>query len=154
MRGAARSTEEGFHRRGSLPLLPLVRVHAPVRHRTAGALRRVSEHPLGARFTTTEPLLRPPNFHFNFVTAEDGLHVRADDGRFVTEVPIGWAFGGGAHAVTFVSQVSADFYLEHSFSYYPAAGTFALTPVTTPCPLRRSIKQWGSRSGRKAHARA
>ena len=61
----------------------------------AGALRRVTEHPLAARFTTTEPLPRPPNFHFNFVTAEDGLHVRADDGRFVTDLPIGWAFGAG-----------------------------------------------------------
>ena len=41
----------------------------------ASALRRVMEHPLAARFTTTEPLLRAPNFHFSFVTADDGLHV-------------------------------------------------------------------------------
>ena len=94
----------------------------------ARALRRVMEHPLAARFTTTEPLLRAPNFRFSFVTVDDGLHVRADDGRFVTELPLEWAFGAGEHAVTFVSRVSDEFYLEHSFSYYPGAGTFALTP--------------------------
>ena len=94
----------------------------------ARALRRVMEHPLAARFTTTEPLPRAPNFHFNFVKAGGGIHVRADDGQYVTELPIEWAFGAGEHAVTFVSRVSDEFYLEHSFSYNPGAGTFALTP--------------------------
>jgi hypothetical protein len=94
----------------------------------ARALRRAMEHPLAARFTTTEPLLRPPNFHFSFATAADGLHVRADDGRFVIDLPIEWAFGAGEHAVTFVSRVSDEFYLEHSFSYFPGEVAFALTP--------------------------
>jgi hypothetical protein len=94
----------------------------------ARALHRVMKHPLASSFITAEPLLRAPNFHFSFVASDGGLHVRADDGRFVTELPVEWAFGAGEHAVTFVSRVSDEFYLEHSFSYYPVAAAFALTP--------------------------
>src|SRR5262249_38387027 len=94
----------------------------------ARALRRVTEHPLVARFTTRTPLDRAPNFRFTFVKDSGGIHVRAEDGHYVTELPIEWAFGAGEHAVTFVSRVSEELYLEHSFSYYPGAGTFALTP--------------------------
>src|SRR6266487_382274 len=47
---------------------------------------------------------RPPNFHFSVETAADGLHVRGD------------AFGAGERAVTLVSRVSDEFYLEHALS--------------------------------------
>jgi tetratricopeptide (TPR) repeat protein len=39
-----------------------------------------------------------------------------------------WAFGAGAKAITYVSQVDADWYVEHGKSYYPAAKSFAPTP--------------------------
>lgn len=59
---------------------------------------------------------------------DGALSVHADDGRYTMALPVGWAFGAGDHAVTFVSKVSDDYYLEHSFSYYPALKAFALTP--------------------------
>src|SRR5215472_18351703 len=39
-----------------------------------------------------------------------------------------WAFGAGAKAITYVSQVDADWYVEHGKTYYPAAKSFAPTP--------------------------
>jgi len=39
-----------------------------------------------------------------------------------------WAFGAGAKAVTYVSQVSTEWYLEHGLSYYAATKALALTP--------------------------
>ena len=39
-----------------------------------------------------------------------------------------WAFGAGAQAITYVSQTSADTYLEHGLSWYKKSGSLALTP--------------------------
>ena len=39
-----------------------------------------------------------------------------------------WAFGAGAKAVTWVSRVDAETYIEHGLSAYPAAKTIGLTP--------------------------
>ncbi len=39
-----------------------------------------------------------------------------------------WAFGGGDQAVTFVSRLDGEHYLEHGLSYYKAAGKFGITP--------------------------
>jgi hypothetical protein len=39
-----------------------------------------------------------------------------------------WAFGAGSQAITFVSRLDADSYLEHNLSYYPAAKAYAATP--------------------------
>ena len=39
-----------------------------------------------------------------------------------------WAFGAGAKAVTWVSRVDAETYMEHGLSDYPAAKTIGLTP--------------------------
>jgi hypothetical protein len=94
----------------------------------ARALYRAEAHPLAVRFVSRGPLLRGTDFHFEFGMAGNQLRVRADDGRYVTELPLEWAFGAGDHAVTFVSKINAEFYLEHSFSYYPAAASFDLTP--------------------------
>lgn len=94
----------------------------------ARALYRAAAHPLAGRFTSLGPVSREPNFHFQFDMAGAGVRVRADDGQYVTELPVEWAFGAGDHAVTFVSKVSPEFYLEHSSSYYPAAGSLDLTP--------------------------
>lgn len=44
------------------------------------------------------------------------------------EMPVEWAFGSGNQAVTFVSQVDEDSYLEHYFTYYSAAKVLAATP--------------------------
>ncbi len=76
----------------------------------------------------TEPFLRPPNFHFQFLRSQQGLRVKADDGQYVTELPVEWAFGAGEHAVTFVSKVDGQFYLEHSLSYYADTKSLDITP--------------------------
>jgi hypothetical protein len=39
-----------------------------------------------------------------------------------------WAFGAGDQAVTFVSRVDEDFYVEHGLSYYARSKSMALTP--------------------------
>jgi hypothetical protein len=42
-----------------------------------------------------------------------------------------WAFGAGQQAVTFVSRVNDEFYVEHGESYYAASKSMALTPGHT-----------------------
>ena len=39
-----------------------------------------------------------------------------------------WAFGAGGQAVTFVSQLDQDHYVEHGLSWYAATKSMALTP--------------------------
>lgn len=39
-----------------------------------------------------------------------------------------WAFGAGEKAITYVSQVDEDWYIEHGLSYYPAKKAMGLTP--------------------------
>lgn len=39
-----------------------------------------------------------------------------------------WAFGAGLKAITYVSQVSTEWYLEHGLTYYAATKSLALTP--------------------------
>jgi tetratricopeptide (TPR) repeat protein len=39
-----------------------------------------------------------------------------------------WAFGAGVKAITYVSQVSTEWYIEHGLSYYAATKSMALTP--------------------------
>lgn len=93
----------------------------------ARALYRAPEHPLAERFATQEPVILPPNFHFSLLASERSLRVRADDGKYVTELPLEWAFGAGVHAVTFVSKVNDQFYLEHSLSYFKDTDSLDLT---------------------------
>ena len=51
----------------------------------------------------------------------------ADDGEYVMELPIEWAFGAGDHGVTFVSRLNRQSYLEHAFSYYSETGSLGIT---------------------------
>ena len=44
------------------------------------------------------------------------------------EMPVEWAFGSGSQAVTFVSQVDEDSYLEHHVTYYSAVRALDTTP--------------------------
>lgn len=94
----------------------------------AGALHRATKHPLAARFAPEQRFQRPPNFQFEFLRTPEGLRVRANDSKYVTELPLEWAFGAGDHAVTFVSKVSNEHYLEHAFTYYSDTKSFDITP--------------------------
>ena len=68
----------------------------------AHALHPSREHPLAGRFAASGATLRIPNAQ--------------------------WAFGAGDQAVTFVSQLNEDTYLEHHFSYYSATRSLLPTP--------------------------
>ncbi|MEO8053457.1 MAG: multiheme c-type cytochrome [Acidobacteriota bacterium] len=43
-------------------------------------------------------------------------------------LPLEWAFGGGDQAVTFVTRVDEDWYLEHYLTYYSAPRALGPTP--------------------------
>ena len=88
----------------------------------ARALSRASDHSLPL---PSSPLHRPPSYRFQFTP---DLHVRVFDATDVVEIPLEWAFGAGEQAVTFVSRIDSDWYLEHYFSFYRAGNALAATP--------------------------
>ncbi len=91
----------------------------------ARALTRASEHALRGQFPLARTeARRAGKFRFRF----DGLTMRVDDGRDVLAVPMEWAFGAGAQAVTFVSRGDARTYVELFLSYYTKLGEFGPTP--------------------------
>ncbi|HZS52193.1 MAG TPA: multiheme c-type cytochrome [Bryobacterales bacterium] len=93
----------------------------------AQALAPAADHPLAAAFTPPTMFTRPPNFRFQFLRPKQ-LQVRVFDGDNTIELPVEWAFGAGAQAVTFVTRVNEQWYLEHYFSYYSGLRSFAPTP--------------------------
>ena len=82
---------------------------------------------MASHFATKEPVVLPPNFRFSFLETGKGFRVQCDDGQYVTGLPIEWAFGAGEHAVTFVSKVDRQFYIEHSLSYFKDTASLDLT---------------------------
>ena len=94
----------------------------------AHALSKASKHPLAARFTPEAELIRPPRYHFQFRRIGEELRVKVSDMTDAADLAIDWAFGAGAQAVTFVSRLDANWYLEHYFSYYTAIGGLAPSP--------------------------
>ena len=76
----------------------------------AHALSRATSHPRRFEWplATTEAR-RLSKFRIRF----DGLTARIDDGVDVLAVPMEWAFGAGAQAVTFVSKGDESTHLEH-----------------------------------------
>jgi Cytochrome c554 and c-prime len=94
----------------------------------AHALSRPIEHSLSDKFIRNETFVRSGKYRFQFIRTGTDLHVRAFDDTRQIEVPLEWAFGAGSQAVTFASQANRDWYLEHAFSYYAGAGSYAATP--------------------------
>jgi hypothetical protein len=94
------------------------------------------EHPLADRFTPSATLQRPPNFHFRFGRTPQGIQVQADDSKYLTKLPVDWAFGAGRHAVTFVGKASDELYIEHSFTYYADSQSFDITPQHEGLPAK------------------
>jgi hypothetical protein len=117
------------------------------------ALQRATEHTLAASFTPSGPLLRPPNFQFRFRRTPQGIQVDADDSKYLTKLPIDWAFGAGAHAVTFVGKASDELYLEHSFTYYTDSQSFDITPQHEGLPARTLHEAMGQAFKIQGHGR-
>ncbi len=93
----------------------------------AGSLSPAALHPLASSFTPATALRRG-RFQLTYAAAPNELRVRIADGEEEEETPLEWAFGAGGQAVTFVSRLDEDTYVEHHFSYYSAAKSFAATP--------------------------
>jgi len=83
---------------------------------------------MAARFLSDRQFARPPGFRFQFRSQAGEIRVRATDGKDVVDIPVEWAFGAGEQAVTFVTRVNEEWYLEHYLSYYSALQSFAHTP--------------------------
>ena len=111
----------------------------------AHALAPAAQHPLADSFVPGTALLRPPRFHFQYRRRGAELRVEVSDGKETLDLPIEWAFGAGEQAVTFVSRLDADWYLEHYFSYYSTTGALAPTPGhegyrSNTLPLARGVQ--------------
>ena len=100
----------------------------------ARALFTASEHPLAASFVRSATLLRKPNYQFRFRRSSHEIRIWAADEKDEMDIPVEWAFGAGEQAVSFVTRVNPDWYLEHYFSYYPGAQSFAPTPGQKELP--------------------
>jgi hypothetical protein len=100
----------------------------------ARALYPAAQHPLAAQFPTKQPLQRPPAFDFRLMLEPRGLLVRIATGDQAAVLPVEWAFGAGDQAVTFVSRVDPEAYLEHYFSYYTQTRSMGITPGQEALP--------------------
>jgi hypothetical protein len=103
----------------------------------ANALSRAVDHPLANTFPTTLDLRRSPNYRFGFSRSAEEFRTRILDATDVMDLPMEWAFGAGRQAVTFVTKVNKDWYVEHYSSYYsaihswgPTPGQFAIRPTS------------------------
>jgi hypothetical protein len=72
--------------------------------------------------------VRGANPRYEFVQTGKGFAVHIVSGDQQKTIPIQWGFGAGDQAVTFVSQLDEDSYVEHRFSFYARSGSLDLTP--------------------------
>ncbi len=94
----------------------------------AHALSRAVDHPLASAFPTDSELRRDPNYHFEFLRSPGALRTRIFDDTDIMDLPIEWAFGAGRQAVTFVTKVNQDWYVEYYSTYYSALHSWGPTP--------------------------
>src|SRR5262249_52109909 len=94
----------------------------------AAALFRAVDHPLAGSFPTGRILSRKPDYQFDFFRSDGAMRARVFDAVNVMDLPVGWAFGAGIQAVTFLSRVDRDWYLELYFTYYSALRSYGPTP--------------------------
>jgi hypothetical protein len=94
----------------------------------AQALSSAAEHPLIRKLPAEQTFYRPPDFRLTWRRDAGKIGVTATDKKgAVVSRPVHWAFGAGSQAITFVSQLDEDRYVEHHLSWY-AANKLALTP--------------------------
>jgi hypothetical protein len=94
----------------------------------ASALFRTAEHPLLRSLPDRASLVRDGQYRFEILGASDGVRALIDDGHDSMDLPYEWAFGAGKQAVTFVSRVNRDWYVEHYPSYYKVVGSWRASP--------------------------
>jgi hypothetical protein len=81
-----------------------------------------------ALFRWAERLIRKPAYQFAFFMRDGLVQARVRTSTQVMELPMDWAFGAGRQAITFVSRINSDWYVEHYASYFPAAHVWGPTP--------------------------
>jgi hypothetical protein len=94
----------------------------------ANALFRAPDHPLAAAFAAGAKLTRKPRYRFEFFRPGGELRTRISDGTDVMDLPMEWAFGAGQQAVTFVTKIDKDWYVEHYSTYYSVPRSWGATP--------------------------
>jgi hypothetical protein len=92
------------------------------------ALRPAAEHALASLFVPDAPAARAASSQYWFGRNGTGFAVHIVIGKDEKTIPVQWAFGAGEQAVTFVSQLDQDSYVEHRLSYYSRSGELDLTP--------------------------
>ncbi len=91
------------------------------------ALSPAAEHPLAKSFSAGHNLTRLGIYEYSF-QAEPALRMSIHDSKDKMIIPLEWAFGAGRQAVTFVTRVDREWYVEYSASYYTATKRYGLTP--------------------------
>ncbi len=94
----------------------------------AAALFRTQDHPLASAFLKAGTLDRKPGYRLEFFLAQGELRTRIRNAVDVMELPVEWAFGSGAQAVTLVTKVNQDWHVEHYTTYYSALHAWGPTP--------------------------
>lgn len=90
----------------------------------ARALARVADSPELPAAT----LSRDPRYRYNIERIQRDMRVHIDDGTDTMDLPVEWAFGAGRQAVTFVTRVNREWYLEHYATWYRATSGYGPTP--------------------------
>ena len=94
----------------------------------ARSLRPLSRHEDLRSLLDGIEVEREPGYRYRFFVEEGELRVTVSGGDARKTVPVEWAFGAMEQAITFVSQVDEDRYVEHHLSYYAALQGLAPTP--------------------------
>lgn len=92
------------------------------------ALRSAQDHPLKPDWTRDSAWVARGSFRHRLTAGESAVEALTDDGRNLMRLTVEWAFGSGQQAVTFISRINEEAYLEHPLSYYPRLRQFAATP--------------------------
>lgn len=94
----------------------------------AAALFRTRDHPLAPSFPLGGTPVHRTGYKFEFFRSAGQLWTRISDTGNVMDLPVEWAFGAGRQAVTFVTRVDKNWYVEHYLSYYSALRSYEPTP--------------------------
>ncbi len=94
----------------------------------ARALSPAARHRLAKEFAVPAELRRGTQYGYRFSIQPDHLQVTVFDAQNRIDIPVQWAFGAGDQAVTFVSRIDRNWYLEHHLTYYPGIRKMAATP--------------------------
>lgn len=110
----------------------------------AQALLPAADHPLAAELAASKA--RDGQWGYAFERTADGeLRVQLQTAQDVREQVVDWAFGSGYQAVTFVSRLSEEEYLEHHLSFYTDRDRLGLTPGHQTLPAETPEQALGLR---------